>query len=375
MSYSVDKIKLRLRELGVSDQTFIGKEIKVLLKALKSNEELLGATKGFYEDAAGLLCLTQTRIFFISIRMLSSNIQEFSLASISSISYRSGFLFGEIKIFLSGNNVTITKAPKFDAKRFVDSVSELLSKNNTSPPKGCVDSNTKSEADIYDKLEKLGNLKAKGYLTEDEFLEEKSRILDKPVADCKRDEISSGKSQEALTRISGLGKDEELLKGTEYSQGVFEDYESRSMKRNRIFVPHNVTHESNKTYQEVPLYNNRRGVKISAAILSVFLLYWIFIPDEDTSSAGITHNEKELRSEDEIFPNRTAGKFSRSVEKNYVPINNSDDCKMDAVAISVQVHNNLLSNRELFAGVDLEAYKRKGCNEDFVKEAIRATLN
>ena len=87
-----------------------------------------------------------------------------------------GLLGGGVIFFIIGIVMLVTKTK---AQRKKETELEVLKKvqvsNNTSSP---TDNSTKSMDDKFAQLEKLGKLKEQGLLTEEEFQQQKKKIID-----------------------------------------------------------------------------------------------------------------------------------------------------------------------------------------------------
>lgn len=172
--YTYETIMERLKEIGIDTFMLPKKELKELPEALNDDETLLYLVQGMYSNGVGVLCVTDKRLLFIDKGFFFGlKIEEFPLKSISSISQQSGVMMAKIKIHASGNNAEISNVDKVGAKELARIVSELIENtyNSTSSiPK-------KNNDNVIEQLEKLSNLKEKGFLTDDEFQQEKVKIL------------------------------------------------------------------------------------------------------------------------------------------------------------------------------------------------------
>ncbi|HCR3571054.1 TPA: SHOCT domain-containing protein, partial [Proteus mirabilis] len=90
--------------------------------------------------------------------------------AITSIDSSSGLTGGKIKINTPGTIYEIGTLQKNSVQPLVDII--LSKKNNSSSQ-----SSNNSGDDLLSKLEKLGKLKESGVLTEEEFQEQKSKLL------------------------------------------------------------------------------------------------------------------------------------------------------------------------------------------------------
>ena len=196
------------------------KEVKELPNVLGPDERVEQLTPGFYNGGLGLLVATNRRLIFLDKGMLYGlRVEDFHYDRISSIQYKAGLLLGEITIFASGNRAEISQVEKQMVRQFGDYVRSRVDRppplpapplpaQPVPPPSAQVSASANSapttlpmsayappaamppltpaatlpvpaDADdmIISKLERLAALKQQGILTEQEFLEQKARIL------------------------------------------------------------------------------------------------------------------------------------------------------------------------------------------------------
>ncbi len=139
---------------------------------LAPNETIDNIIQGTYENGQGILVSTNRRLVFIDKGLLYGlKVEDFPLDKITSIQYETGMLLGKVKIHTSGNTATIDNVEKTSSRKFAEFVRDKLSQ-----PK---ESNVISEPNILDQLEKLGKLKDRGILSEEEFNDQKKKLLEK----------------------------------------------------------------------------------------------------------------------------------------------------------------------------------------------------
>ena len=137
----------------------------------KVNSGILDEGKG--ASGNGLLIATNFRVIFIDKPTLGFGIkmEDFPYDKISSVSVKTGFLKGVLKIICSGNTAKINLIN--GAKEF----SEFVRQKTMAKP--ITHQQINSEPDILGQIEKLAELKEKGILTEDEFNAKKATLLEK----------------------------------------------------------------------------------------------------------------------------------------------------------------------------------------------------
>lgn len=171
----LNEIKSQIQNLNLSNvSSFLGrKEINELPNILAENEFVDNIVQGTYNNGQGILVSTNRRLVFIDKGLIYGlKVEDFPLDKISSIQYETGLIFGEIKIHTTGNLAKIENIEKASARNFSEFV-----RNKLSQPK---ESNSQiSQPSILDQIEKLAKLKENGILSEDEFSEQKKKLLEK----------------------------------------------------------------------------------------------------------------------------------------------------------------------------------------------------
>ena len=150
-------------------------EIKELPSILWEDEKVEKITSGMYNNGNGILVATNKRLIFVDKGMLYGlRVEDFPYEKITSIQYEIGLLMGKITIFASGNRADITHAGKASVRGFSEHVRARITpaSNSVAPAKA-----EDKQDDFIAKLERLADLKKQGILTEEEFLQQKSRIL------------------------------------------------------------------------------------------------------------------------------------------------------------------------------------------------------
>ncbi len=163
-----------LRLSGVSN--FLGRrEINELPSILARTEIIDNLAQGTYNNGQGILVSTNRRLLFVDKGMLYGlKVEDFPLDKITSIQYETGLLLGEIKIHTSGNIAKIENVEKVSARSFAEFVRDKLSQ-----PKENTMTTLISTPNVLDQLEKLAKLKENGILSDEEFNEQKKKLLEK----------------------------------------------------------------------------------------------------------------------------------------------------------------------------------------------------
>lgn len=180
---SKDQLKVEMKRLSaaVSDTPFgTKKEFFHLPEVLNTGEEPLGIVSGMMDGNTWLITLTNQRVIFLDKGMIFGVKQvDISLRNIVSVGGKTGLIFGEIMISTSGQNYTIKNVIKSSVIPFTNLVNET--RNSLDKPQvitAPASSNEKSSFDdVMDKIKRLAEMKAEGILTEEEFQQQKQRIL------------------------------------------------------------------------------------------------------------------------------------------------------------------------------------------------------
>lgn len=155
--------------------------VEKLPKVLRDDESILDAITGKYKKNVGaLMLLTDQRLILMSTTMIMKNLimEDFELSKVSSIEMKEGFISNTITVYASGNKAEFIN---YDAKyniEFCEHVKKVLSKGKETPVQPVIQTPPPSTSnDLLEQLERLGALKEKGLLTDDEFQKAKEKIL------------------------------------------------------------------------------------------------------------------------------------------------------------------------------------------------------
>lgn len=172
------EIEKQIKNLG-GLETFLGKkEIKELPSILWYDENVENIIQGTYNNGNGILVATNRRLVFVDKGLLFGlKVEDFPYDKISSIQYETGILMGKLTIFTSGNKAIIDNVIKIKVRVFGDFVRAKISapKEKTIQPSNIVVA--QQPIDIADQLERLAKLKEQGILSDEEFIQQKKKIL------------------------------------------------------------------------------------------------------------------------------------------------------------------------------------------------------
>ncbi|WP_106917683.1 PH domain-containing protein [Chryseobacterium aurantiacum] len=169
----LDEIKEELEQLDINPTFFARKEIRELPDILSDDEKIVYLVEGRNKITTHhiILVATDRRLIFVDKEfMYGLKVEDFSYSKISSIQYETELMLASIDIHVSDDIVEIDGVGKYDAELFCEKVRDFMSR-----PKEYFQG--KSEPSTLDKLEQLGRLKENGVLSEEEFTEQKKKLL------------------------------------------------------------------------------------------------------------------------------------------------------------------------------------------------------
>jgi hypothetical protein len=146
--------------------------LELLEKQLQENEIPLIIVQGIFEDKSGILAATSKRVLAIAKFFFSSTSKDVPYEKITSVMLDNGIIQSKIKIEYSGGKIEVNSIDKDAAKQMVELINAKKSEKEKSDS---VSQN--NDDDVYEKLKKLGHLRDIGVLTEQEFIEQKNKLL------------------------------------------------------------------------------------------------------------------------------------------------------------------------------------------------------
>jgi len=196
----LDEIKDQIVALNARLSVLANEEVNELANVLDRDEKLLAIAEGIdlQSNREGIIFSTQKRIAFIDKKFLGGVVKnEFLIQDVSSIDLDETLLYSILKINTYRGSAQFKLHNKNDGRAFssVQSRSTNYTENefmqNSSPFQAftqmipdLVQENVYStdqvdSGAIFEQLEKLGKLREIGVLTEEEFAEQKKKLLDK----------------------------------------------------------------------------------------------------------------------------------------------------------------------------------------------------
>ncbi|MFS4472605.1 SHOCT domain-containing protein [Chryseobacterium sp. T20] len=196
----LDEIKDQIVALNARLSVLANEEVNELANVLDRDERLLAIAEGIdlQSNREGIIFSTQKRIAFIDKKFLGGVAKnEFFIQDISSIDHIENLLYSVLKINTYRGSAQFKLHNKNDGRAFSNIQNKKMTytenefRQDSSPLQAFTqtipdlvqedvysaaqeDSNT-----IFEQLEKLGRLKENGILTEEEFAEQKKKLLDK----------------------------------------------------------------------------------------------------------------------------------------------------------------------------------------------------
>ncbi len=214
----LDMIQDQIVALNSRLSVFVNAEVKELVNVLAEDEQLTSIAEGLKvpDKVEGLIFSTQKRVVFMDKKFLG-NVQqnEYLYQDISSVDHMESLLYSTLKIYTkSGGSAEFKLHNKSDARNFCNAVNTYINgsgKRFAEPnqqqqqqiqatsfniynlpvsesvfPQGSAkptvqNTEVKKESAemIFEQLEKLGKLRETGILTEEEFVEQKRKLLER----------------------------------------------------------------------------------------------------------------------------------------------------------------------------------------------------
>ncbi|MEM6718834.1 MAG: PH domain-containing protein [Bacteroidota bacterium] len=180
---TIDEIKSQIKNIGhlnMLDKLFGFNEIKELPNIIQDDERIENIIQGEFSGGNGILVATNNRLIFLNKKLFGSlKLEEITYNEINKIHFSKILFLGKIVVHTTNKRVAISDVADITVgRRFVASIEEkIASLTNDASKDAEVTQKSGSTNDTLAQLERLGKLKAKGLLTEEEFNSQKSKIL------------------------------------------------------------------------------------------------------------------------------------------------------------------------------------------------------
>ncbi|KAB1232864.1 PH domain-containing protein [Chryseobacterium viscerum] len=171
----LDEIREELEKLDISPTIFARKEIRELPDIISKEEKIVYLVEGRNKinNHHIILVATDRRVIFVDKEfMYGLKVEDFSYSKISSIQYETSLLLASIDIQVTDDIVEIDGVGKYHAELFCEKVRHFMSRPEEYTQQ-------KSEPSVLDQLEQLGRLKESGVLSEEEFNDQKKKLMEK----------------------------------------------------------------------------------------------------------------------------------------------------------------------------------------------------
>lgn len=177
MPTTLKEVQKQLKRIKTADIFGTKKEIKYLPEILAHDEKIRCLTSGMMDGNTWLVVCTSKRVIFLDKGMFYGLKQaEIPLNKINSINQSAGFFFGTISIWYGTSSLVMTNVKKKSIKYFVHSTNKAIEDlDNNRREEGNEDNNLKDI--VADELMKLAKLKEQGVLTQEEFDQQKAKLL------------------------------------------------------------------------------------------------------------------------------------------------------------------------------------------------------
>lgn len=124
---TIEDINQKIKETGAKIDFLVKSDINSIPGLLSNDEVFENVIQGIYNKRHGILVSTNKRLIFIHKKLIGGiTVEDFPLSKISSIQYNIGLIYGDVKIFASGNTATIEHVNKSNTKTFCEQVKQKI---------------------------------------------------------------------------------------------------------------------------------------------------------------------------------------------------------------------------------------------------------
>ncbi|WP_228459032.1 PH domain-containing protein [Chryseobacterium bernardetii] len=197
----LDEIKDQIVALKARLSVLANEEVNELDKVLDQNERLIAIAEciNLHNSREGIIFSTQWRVIFMDKKFLGGIVKnEYTHKDIISLEQAENLLYSVLKVNTRGGTVEFKLHNKGDGRTFCDTVNSQVREperttghqpvqpqsfyqniQNSVPQNIPNNAPKESSEDIFEQLEKLGKLRQMGILSEEEFTEQKKKLLNK----------------------------------------------------------------------------------------------------------------------------------------------------------------------------------------------------
>jgi hypothetical protein len=171
---TINDIRDQIETYGQSYIFWTNREIKQLPEILDDSEMVKAVTSGIVGSSTWLAVCTDRRMIFLNCNMFIGLQQvQMPLDRVQSLDHEFGLVFGTIKVFDGISRFELNMILRSSIMPFVKATEAAMHAFKSGPSRGKASPPT----DVASQLEKLVELKEKGYLTDAEFQTQKAKIL------------------------------------------------------------------------------------------------------------------------------------------------------------------------------------------------------
>ncbi|WP_329529657.1 PH domain-containing protein [Streptomyces sp. NBC_01462] len=157
------------------------REIQRLPEVLWEGESVEMLATGQYGGGAGLIAMTNLRLIFYKNGIMQQTVEDFPYGKISSVQWQGGMVMGTLTVYTSGNRADIKNMPKDQGKALADDLRRHIAQGTTPgvAPAGSAAVPAPAPAqDIASRLATLDELRGQGLLSDEEYAQRRTHILD-----------------------------------------------------------------------------------------------------------------------------------------------------------------------------------------------------
>ncbi|MEK4565173.1 PH domain-containing protein [Alkalihalobacillus sp. FSL R5-0424] len=176
--HTLESVKARFKEVGVSDTFGTKKEIKELPNLLAADEVINYATSGFLDGNTWLIVSTNKRVLFVDKGLVYGiKTKEVALNKINSIAQKRGLMFGEIHIWDGADKFHIKQCMKETVQPFIEATNKAIDQLSSNQAVAATVTTQVNEQSNFSKIKELKELLDMGAISEEEFQTQKAKLL------------------------------------------------------------------------------------------------------------------------------------------------------------------------------------------------------
>jgi hypothetical protein len=163
----------RMSKISIQSAT-----LKELTTILPENESIQYASVTMNGLHISPIILTNNRIIYLRVKgLMSREIHDITYSKITALNITRGKIFDDVTLSASGARIDIDGLNKEESINVYNKIKQQIELNESVITPAAPPVTTAPDDDVLGKLERLAKLKEQGILSEEEFLEQKKRIL------------------------------------------------------------------------------------------------------------------------------------------------------------------------------------------------------